>query len=79
MLSSSLSVRETKVYFISFKSPHDTQGAGSARAVERLSLTLTGPKDLGDCLRAKSTVGRPKRATFQLLSQNGNNCGTGRP
>ena len=54
MLSSSLSVRETKVYCISLKSPHDPQGAGSARgrargtAVHsaRLTLRLTTPSSV---------------------------------
>jgi hypothetical protein len=79
MLSSSLSVRETKVCFIASRVPTIRRGLGSRGAVERLSLTLIGPKDLGDCLRAKSTVAGHNRATFRLLSQNGNNCGTGRP
>jgi hypothetical protein len=44
MLSSSLSVRETKVDCISSRVPTIRRGLGPGGAAARLSLTLGGPK-----------------------------------
>ena len=63
MLSSSSSVRETRVCGICFKSPHDPQGLGFAEGHGALELRSPA-KRLSYCLTPKSTAIGPEQLTI---------------